>query len=108
MSRGRPPIAAHLRDLIVRLAKDNPRWGYRRIQGELKKLGYEEGLKTATVRLATVRLPHGRPTINLANPACEAADCRTASPTAVSSKPAMAAVAAAMTLVLLLGSPGRS
>ena len=37
---GRPPMAAELEALVLRLAAENGRWGYSRIHGELRKLGY--------------------------------------------------------------------
>src|SRR6266581_4948918 len=62
---GRPPTRAELRALVVRLAQENPGWGYRRIQGELVGLGIklaastvwailkEAGIEPAPQRLET-------------------------------------------------------
>jgi hypothetical protein len=37
---GRPPLAPDARELVLRLARENPRWGYQRLRGELLKLGH--------------------------------------------------------------------
>ena len=36
---GRPPLSAETKQLVLRLARGNPRWGYLRIVGELRHLG---------------------------------------------------------------------
>ena len=36
--RGRPPVEQHVRQLVLTFARENPRWGYQRIAGELQKL----------------------------------------------------------------------
>jgi putative transposase len=37
---GRPPAAATIRKLVIRIATDNPAWGHRRVHGELVRLGH--------------------------------------------------------------------
>jgi hypothetical protein len=44
--RGRPSVAAALRVLVLRLAQENSTWGYRRLHGELSRLGYQIGAST--------------------------------------------------------------
>jgi transposase InsO family protein len=45
---GRPPVGGEIRELVLRLARENPRWGYQRIVGEISGLGL-------TVSATTVR-----------------------------------------------------
>src|SRR6266702_1200425 len=48
---GRPAIPTQLRHLILRLAAENPTWGYRRIHGELARLGYKVAPSTVWLLL---------------------------------------------------------
>src|SRR6266700_3571423 len=43
---GRPGIMRHISELIVRIAQDNPSWGYTRIQGALANLSHKVGRGT--------------------------------------------------------------
>ncbi|MFC0105760.1 helix-turn-helix domain-containing protein [Kibdelosporangium aridum] len=54
---GRPALGAEVVALIERMARENPRWGYRRVQGELLKFGHRIGASTVRRVLKRLRIP---------------------------------------------------
>ena len=51
--RSRPPTLTEIRRLAIRLAEENPTWGYRRVHGELCRIGYRIAASTVWTILRT-------------------------------------------------------
>jgi hypothetical protein len=46
---GRPEVLAEIRRLVLRVAAENPSWGYQRIQGAVKNVGHRVARFTITI-----------------------------------------------------------
>jgi hypothetical protein len=56
---GRPGVLAEIRRLVIRMAEDNPTWGYTRIVGALKNVGHQVSRST----IARILKAHGVPPV---------------------------------------------
>jgi hypothetical protein len=56
---GRPPIGGEVRELVLRLARENASWGYVRIAGELRKLGIDASATLVRNVLKAAGVPAG-------------------------------------------------
>jgi hypothetical protein len=84
---GRPPICEELTGLILRLARENPTWGYRRIHGELAALEIKVAPPpSGKSSKPTASNPHPSATTRPGPASCAAKHTRSSPPT--SSKPA--------------------
>ena len=54
---GRPPLPAAVREFVLRLARENPSWGYKRIVGELQQLGVAVSATAVRKLLKAAALP---------------------------------------------------
>lgn len=61
---GRPPVMARIKELVIRMAKENPTWGYTRIVGALANVGHEVARTTAAkiLKAAGIAPAPDRPT----------------------------------------------
>jgi transposase len=53
--QGRPPLDHGIQQLILRMARENPYWGYQRIKGELLRLG----IRVSSTAIRTTLRRHG-------------------------------------------------
>jgi putative transposase len=63
---GRPEVGKEIRVLVLRLAQENPSWGYRRVHGELVRLGHQVGESTVRRILRSRRRAPAPPGVDTA------------------------------------------
>jgi putative transposase len=62
---GRPAVTEEIRELVLRLARENPRWGYQRIVGELAGLGVRVSATSVAKILRQAGVPPARARVQL-------------------------------------------